>query len=46
MGGTQLWNLTENPLVEGDSFVDVHNRVRIEVLALYGDAAAVAVEEY
>lgn len=46
MGATQLWNVTEAPLVVGDSFVDVHNRVRIEVLALYGDAAAVAVEEY
>jgi hypothetical protein len=46
MGATQLWNVTESPLVAGDSFVDVHNRVRIEVLALYGDAAAVAVEEY
>ncbi|HOC43695.1 MAG TPA: hypothetical protein PKJ99_11835 [Thermoanaerobaculales bacterium] len=45
MGARQLWNLTEAPLVEGDSFEDVHNRIRVEVLALYGDTAAVAVEE-
>ena len=46
MGATQVWNLTEAPLVEGGSFVDLHNRLLIEVLALYDDSAVVSVEEF
>jgi hypothetical protein len=45
-GATQLWNLTESPLVEGGSFIDAHNRIRIEVLSLYDDAVAVSVESF
>lgn len=44
-GASQDWCLTPEPLLPGQSFVDPHNHVSIEVLALNDDSVSVAVEQ-